>query len=118
MLGFDLLKSGIFSVLPWMTMAVTSNLGGWIADTLVTRGVSVTRVRKIMQSVRPGKATSKPLWKSDLGGFSYLCIVALRRTPCTVVRRSRRKGRDTVTALLEGVSRASKCSRWTFCSTL
>ena len=55
-LGFDLLKSGIFSVLPWMTMAVTSNLGGWIADTLVTRGVSVTRVRKIMQSVRASKA--------------------------------------------------------------
>ena len=52
MLGFDLMKSGIFSVLPWMTMAVTSNLGGWIADTLVTRGVSVTLVRKIMQSVR------------------------------------------------------------------
>ena len=46
------MKSGIFSVLPWMTMAVTSNVGGWIADTLVTRGVSVTTVRKVMQSVR------------------------------------------------------------------
>lgn len=33
-------------------MAVTSNVGGWIADTLVTRGVSVTTVRKVMQSVR------------------------------------------------------------------
>ena len=52
MLGFDLMKSGIFSVLPWMTMAVTSNIGGWIADTLVTRGVSVTTVRKVMQTVR------------------------------------------------------------------
>ena len=52
MLGFDLMKSGIFSVLPWMTMAVTSNVGGWIADTLVTRGVSVTTVRKVMQTVR------------------------------------------------------------------
>ena len=51
-LHFDLMKSGIFSVLPWMTMAVTSNVGGWIADTLVTRGFSVTRVRKIMQTVR------------------------------------------------------------------
>jgi len=51
-LHFDLMKSGIFSVLPWMTMAVTSNVGGWIADTLVTKGYSVTRVRKIMQTVR------------------------------------------------------------------
>jgi len=50
-LHFDLMKSGIFSVLPWMTMAVTSNVGGWIADTLVTKGYSVTRVRKIMQTV-------------------------------------------------------------------
>lgn len=46
------MKSGIFSVLPWMTMAVTSNIGGWIADKLVQRGMTVTRVRKIMQSVR------------------------------------------------------------------
>jgi MFS transporter, ACS family, solute carrier family 17 (sodium-dependent inorganic phosphate cotransporter), other len=51
-LHFDLMKSGIFSVLPWMTMAVTSNIGGWIADKLVQRGMTVTRVRKIMQSVR------------------------------------------------------------------
>ena len=50
-LHFDLMKSGIFSVLPWMTMAVTSNIGGWIADKLVQRGVTVTRVRKIMQTV-------------------------------------------------------------------
>lgn len=47
------MKSGIYSVLPWMTMAVTSNVGGWIADKMVTRGVSVTTVRKVMQSVRP-----------------------------------------------------------------
>jgi hypothetical protein len=51
-LGFDLLKSGIFSVLPWITMAIFANLGGWLADTMVSRGVSVTRVRKIMQTVR------------------------------------------------------------------
>lgn len=54
-LGFDLLKSGIFSVLPWETMAVSANIGGWIADTLVSRGVSVTTVRKVMQTVRPAR---------------------------------------------------------------
>ena len=52
-LGFDLLKSGIFSVLPWVTMALAANLGGFIADSLVSRGVSVTTVRKVMQTVWP-----------------------------------------------------------------
>lgn len=51
-LHLDLLQSGFFSVLPWITMAVTSNVGGWIADSLVPR-LGVTKVRKIMQTVRP-----------------------------------------------------------------
>ena len=32
-------------------MAVSANVGGWIADTLVTKGYSVTLVRKLMQTV-------------------------------------------------------------------
>lgn len=28
-------------------MAVSANVGGWIADTLVSRGLSVTTVRKV-----------------------------------------------------------------------
>ncbi|PAN31284.1 hypothetical protein PAHAL_5G409400 [Panicum hallii] len=50
-LKFNLMESGLFCVLPWFTMAVSANVGGWIADTLVSRGVSVTTVRKIMQSI-------------------------------------------------------------------
>lgn len=50
-LGMDLLSSGIYSVLPWITMAVCANVGGWIADTLVFRGYHVTLVRKLMQTV-------------------------------------------------------------------
>ncbi|CAA7406411.1 unnamed protein product [Spirodela intermedia] len=50
-LKFNLTESGLFCVLPWLTMALSSNLGGWIADSLVTRGLSVTTVRKIMQSI-------------------------------------------------------------------
>ncbi len=46
-LGFNLMESGMFSVLPWLTMALSANLGGWIADTLVSRDVSVTVVRKV-----------------------------------------------------------------------
>lgn len=50
-LKFNLTESGLFCVLPWLTMAVFANIGGWIADTLVTKGFSITSVRKIMQSI-------------------------------------------------------------------
>ncbi|KAL0533589.1 hypothetical protein IC582_027627 [Cucumis melo] len=50
-LKFNLTESGLLCVLPWLTMAFSANLGGWIADTLVSRGLSVTTVRKIMQSI-------------------------------------------------------------------
>ncbi|KAI5065183.1 hypothetical protein GOP47_0019878 [Adiantum capillus-veneris] len=50
-LKFNLTESGLFSVLPWFTMAIAANLGGWIADTLVSKGVSVTFVRKLMQTL-------------------------------------------------------------------
>ena len=56
-LGLDLMKSGFYSVLPWITMALAANVGGWVADSMVARGVSVTRVRKIMQSVRAADTT-------------------------------------------------------------
>ncbi|KAK6163829.1 hypothetical protein DH2020_000693 [Rehmannia glutinosa] len=54
-LKFNLTESGLFSVFPWLTMAFSANLGGWIADTLVSKGVSVTIVRK----ERPRKITPK-----------------------------------------------------------
>jgi ACS family sodium-dependent inorganic phosphate cotransporter len=50
-LGCDVMRSGVFSVLPWVTMAVAANVGGWLADALVSRGVSVTTVRKSMQTL-------------------------------------------------------------------
>ena len=45
-LKFNLTESGLLCVLPWFTMAVLANVGGWIADTLVSRGLSITSVRK------------------------------------------------------------------------
>lgn len=33
-------------MLPWLTMAVFANIGGWIADTLISKGFSITTVRK------------------------------------------------------------------------
>ncbi|KAH7300521.1 hypothetical protein KP509_19G032400 [Ceratopteris richardii] len=37
------MESGLFSMLPWLMMPISANLGGWTADTLV----SITKVRKI-----------------------------------------------------------------------
>lgn len=45
-LKFNLTESGLLCVLPWLTMAFFANIGGWIADTLVSRGLSITTVRK------------------------------------------------------------------------
>lgn len=50
-LGFSLTESGLFSVLPWLTMAIFANVGGWIADLLIARGAGITRVRKVMQTI-------------------------------------------------------------------
>jgi MFS transporter, ACS family, solute carrier family 17 (sodium-dependent inorganic phosphate cotransporter), other len=40
-----------FTCLPYMAMAVTANLGGWTADHLHGRGMSLTVVRKIVTGV-------------------------------------------------------------------
>ena len=47
----DLMKSGFYSVLPWITMAVSANAAGYLADSLIQRGTSITTVRKAMQTV-------------------------------------------------------------------
>lgn len=50
-LGFDLASAGLAAVYPWLCMAIMANVGGWIADALVSRGVSRTLVRKSMQTI-------------------------------------------------------------------
>lgn len=49
--GVDIVASGALSVVPWLAMVLASNLGGWLADGAIARGVSVTRVRKVAQTV-------------------------------------------------------------------
>jgi len=49
-LKFNLTESGLLCVLPWLTMAIFANIGGWIADTLVSKGLSITSVRKVSSS--------------------------------------------------------------------
>lgn len=50
-LGLDLMSSGAVSVLPWVAMAGAANVAGWLADGMVEKGVSVTVVRKVMQTI-------------------------------------------------------------------
>ncbi|XP_043716096.1 probable anion transporter 4, chloroplastic isoform X4 [Telopea speciosissima] len=72
-LKFNLTESGLLCVLPWLTMAVFANIGGWIADTLVTKGLSITAVRKIMQSI------------GFLGPAFFLTQLSHVRTPALAV---------------------------------
>ncbi|MBA0714940.1 hypothetical protein Golax_013879 [Gossypium laxum] len=82
-LKFNLTESGLLCVLPWLTMAAFANIGGWIADTLVSRGLSITAVRKarissslileIMQSI------------GFLGPAFFLTQLRYVRTPAMAV---------------------------------
>ncbi|XP_044503989.1 ascorbate transporter, chloroplastic-like [Mangifera indica] len=54
-------------------MAAFANLGGWIADTLVSNGLSITAVRKIMQSI------------GFLGPAFFLTQLSNVRTPAMAV---------------------------------
>ncbi|KAL8138526.1 hypothetical protein V2J09_004527 [Rumex salicifolius] len=72
-LKFNLMESGLLCVLPWLTMAVFANVGGWIADTLISRGLSITSVRKIMQSI------------GFLGPAFFLSLLSQVKTPAMAV---------------------------------
>jgi ACS family sodium-dependent inorganic phosphate cotransporter len=50
-LGLSITNAGIYSAAPWLTMFVVGNLAGWIADRMVKQGLSLTAVRKIMQTI-------------------------------------------------------------------
>ena len=44
--GLTILKAGIYAALPYFVFGASEPIGGWIADRLVKRGWSETRVRK------------------------------------------------------------------------
>lgn len=72
-LGFDLAASSFLSILPWLAMFFSANVGGLIADTLCARGVSLTTVRKGMQTV------------GFLGPALFLGLVSLTTSPMLAV---------------------------------
>eukprot|EP00171_Calliarthron_tuberculosum_P017554 IDg17554t1 len=50
-LGFNLAASSFLSIVPWLAMFLSANVGGAIADALLARDWSVTTVRKLMQTI-------------------------------------------------------------------
>ncbi|MFK8030155.1 MAG: MFS transporter [Gammaproteobacteria bacterium] len=46
--GLNLSSAGLYALAPWVVMFLMLNVGGWIADTMITKGVSTTRTRKIL----------------------------------------------------------------------
>ena len=47
--GLSIANAGIYSAAPWLSMAVTINLGASLSDRMIRYGVNVSTVRKIMQ---------------------------------------------------------------------
>jgi MFS family permease len=50
-LGVPLAAVGRYSLIPWVATFAAGNIGGWIGDSLLARGLSRTAVRKLMQTV-------------------------------------------------------------------
>ncbi|KAG8477430.1 hypothetical protein CXB51_030363 [Gossypium anomalum] len=82
-LKFNLTESGLLCVLPWLTMAAFANIGGWIADTLVSRGLSITAVRKARISSSLILAIMQSI--GFLGPAFFLTQLSYVRTPAMAV---------------------------------
>ena len=50
-LGLSITNAGLYSAAPWLSMFIVGNLAGHLADAMVKRGLSLTTVRKIMQTI-------------------------------------------------------------------
>jgi ACS family sodium-dependent inorganic phosphate cotransporter len=50
-LGLSITNAGLYSAAPWLSMFIMGNVAGYIADAMVKRGLSLTAVRKIMQTI-------------------------------------------------------------------
>ena len=68
-LGVNVTAAGLFSIAPWVTMFLVTNVTAWIADRLIRGGVSVTRVRKTLQIL------------GLLGAASFMFLARAAETP-------------------------------------
>jgi ACS family sodium-dependent inorganic phosphate cotransporter len=54
MQGLSIEYAGLVSAIPWLIMFIMINLGGWIADNMIKHGITLTTVRKTMQTIGLG----------------------------------------------------------------
>lgn len=54
--GFSLNEMGVYATFPYIAMMLIGNSTAWLADDLIRRGVSVTVVRKVSQTIAFGGA--------------------------------------------------------------
>jgi ACS family sodium-dependent inorganic phosphate cotransporter len=76
--GVTVSRVGIYSLVPWVASFAMVNAGGWIADGLRVRGVSVGLTRKLMQSIAFGLGALPLLvlpWVSSPG--SAIALIAI-----------------------------------------
>eukprot|EP00188_Purpureofilum_apyrenoidigerum_P006405 Plantae.Rhodophyta-Purpureofilum_apyrenoidigerum.ctg9934.p1 GENE.Plantae.Rhodophyta-Purpureofilum_apyrenoidigerum.ctg9934~~Plantae.Rhodophyta-Purpureofilum_apyrenoidigerum.ctg9934.p1 ORF type:complete len:278 (+),score=34.30 Plantae.Rhodophyta-Purpureofilum_apyrenoidigerum.ctg9934:1-834(+) len=72
-LGFDIQSSALVSILPWLSMFLAANGGGYIADRLFKSGWELTHVRKLMQTI------------GFIGPAAFLTITAMTEDTATAV---------------------------------
>lgn len=49
--GLGIASASLYSAAPWLTMVVMINVAAWLADSFIRRGISLTTVRKMMQTI-------------------------------------------------------------------
>ena len=52
--GVTVSRVGIYSLVPWVASFAVVNAGGWVADAMLVRKLSVGRTRKLLQSIAFG----------------------------------------------------------------
>ncbi|MGO9603260.1 MAG: ACS family MFS transporter [Candidatus Binataceae bacterium] len=52
--GVTVGRVGVYALVPWVSTFAMVNAGGWIADTMLMRGITVVTVRKTLQSIAFG----------------------------------------------------------------
>ncbi len=50
-LGVDMSDVGLYTMIPFVVSFLALNVAGWVSDSLIRRGIDVTTVRKLMQTV-------------------------------------------------------------------
>jgi len=74
--GFSLTEMGIYATFPYIAMMGIGNGAAWVADGMIRRGVSVTTVRKLSQTLAFGGAMLFLLLLTQATSpwFTVLCI--------------------------------------------